>query len=78
MPSVGRRAEIEKKIYKSYEDLPLMLRVPDVASVRGVSRAGAYELAHSEGFPVLKVGSRFVIPRNNFLLRLEKQCGGEG
>ena len=43
---------MEKKIYKSYEELPLMLTVPDVASVLGVSRAGAYELAHSEGFPV--------------------------
>lgn len=46
---------MEKKVYKSYEELPLMLTVvPDMASVLGVSRAGAYELAHSEGFPVLK------------------------
>ena len=68
---------MERKVYKSYEDLPLMLTVPDVASVLGVSRAGAYELAHSEGFPVLKVGSRIVIPRDKFLLWIEKQCGGE-
>ena len=34
---------MEKKVYKSYEELPLMLTVPDVASVLGVSRAGAYE-----------------------------------
>lgn len=53
-----------------------MLTVPDVASVLGVSRAGAYELAHSEGFPVLKVGSRIVIPKDKFLLWVEKQCGG--
>ena len=56
-PYVERRTGIEKKVYKNYEELPLMLTVPDVASVLGVSRAGAYELAHSEGFPVLKVGS---------------------
>lgn len=55
-----------------------MLTVPDVASVLGVSRAGAYELAHSEGFPVLKVGSRIVIPKDKFLLWIEKQCSGEG
>ena len=32
---------MEKKVYKSYEELPLMLTVPDVASVLGVSRSGA-------------------------------------
>ena len=68
---------MEKKVYKCYEGLPLMLMVLDVASVLGVSRAGAYELAHSEGFPVLKVGSRIVIPRDKFFLWIEKQCGGE-
>ena len=69
---------MEKKVYKSYEELPLMLTVPEVASVLGVSRAGAYELAHSKGFPILKVGSRIVIPKDKFLLWIEKQCGGEG
>ena len=68
---------MEKKVYKSYEELRLMLTVPDMASVLGVSQAGAYELAHSEGFPVLKVGSRSVIPRDKFLLWIEKQCSGE-
>lgn len=68
---------MEKNIYKSYEDLPLMLTVPDVASVLVVSRVGAYELVYSEGFPVLKVGSRIVIPRDKFLLWIEKQCDGK-
>ncbi len=76
-PSVEKRTGMEKKIYKSYEDLPLMLTVPDIAAMLGVSRAGAYELAHSEGFPMLKVESRIVIPRDKFLLWIEKQCGGE-
>lgn len=68
---------MEKKVYKCYEELPLMLMVLDVASVLGVSRAGAYELAHGEGFPVLKVGSRIVIPKDKFLLWIEKQCSEE-
>lgn len=54
-----------------------MLMVPDIASVLGVRRAGAYELAHSEGFSALKVRSRIVIPKDKFLLWIEKQCGGE-
>ena len=68
---------MEKKVYKSYEELPLMPTVPDVASVLGVSRAGAYELVHRKGFPLLKVGSRIVIPRDKFLLWIDRQCGGE-
>lgn len=63
--NVERSTEKEKKVYKSYEELSLMLTVLDVASVLGVSRAGAYKLAHSEGFLVLNVGSRIVIPRDN-------------
>ena len=41
--------------YKSYDDLPLMLTVPQVAEVLGISRAGAYELVRSQGFPSLRL-----------------------
>ena len=54
--------------YKTYDDLPLMLSVPDVAKVLGISRGGAYELAHSREFPAMKLGSRIIIPRDKFLL----------
>ena len=37
--------------YTSYDELPLMLSVAEVAAVLGISRAGAYELVHSDGFP---------------------------
>ncbi|WP_242832211.1 helix-turn-helix domain-containing protein [Oscillibacter sp. 1-3] len=40
---------MEKQVYKSYDELPMLLTVSDVAAVLGVSRAGAYELARSEG-----------------------------
>ena len=35
-----------------------------VAAVLGISRAGAYELVHSEGSPALKIGSRIVVPKD--------------
>ena len=53
--------------YKSYDELPLMLSVPDIASVLGISRAGAYELVHTDGFPSLNIGSRIVIPKDRFI-----------
>ena len=53
--------------YKSYEELPLMLSVPEVAAVLGISQAGAYELVRTDGFPSLKVGSRIVVPKEKFI-----------
>lgn len=66
---------MNKSSYKNYGDLPLMLSVPDVARVLGISRAGAYELAHNKAFPSMKIGSRIIIPKEKFLLWIEKQCG---
>ena len=66
---------MNKSSYKTYDDLPLMLSVPDMAQVLGISRAGAYELAHSREFPSMKVGSRIIIPKDKFLLWIEQQCG---
>lgn len=65
---------MKEQRYKSYDELPLMLSVPEVASVLGISRAGAYELAHSAGFPSLKIGSRIVIPRDKLLAWIDAQC----
>ena len=44
-----------KTIYKSYEDLPLTLSVPEVAAALGISRAGAYELVRSDSFPKIRI-----------------------
>ena len=41
--------------YTSYDELPLMLSVAEVAAVLGISRAGAYELVHGNGFPALNL-----------------------
>ena len=58
---------MNKTKYTNYDDLPLMLPVPDVASVLGISRAGAYELVRSDGFPALRIGSRIVVPKEKFI-----------
>ena len=58
---------MKHSIYTSYDELPLMLSVTEVAAVLGISRAGAYELVHGNEFPALKIGSRIVVPRDKFL-----------
>ena len=58
---------MSKSKYTNYDDLPLMLSVPDVASALGISRAGAYELVRSDGFPSLRIGSRIIVPKGNLI-----------
>lgn len=62
--------------FKSYDELPLFLNAKTVAQVLGISMAGAYELLHQEDFPVLKIGSRLVVPKEKFLSWIESQAGG--
>ena len=62
-----------EKQYKTYDDLPLMLSVQDVSVVLGISRAGAYELVKSEGFPAMNIGSRIIVPKEEFILWIKQK-----
>lgn len=44
--------------------LPMALNAKQVAAVLGISRAGAYNLMRSEGFPTLFIGKRMVVPKD--------------
>lgn len=59
--------------YRNYNDLPLMLSVPEVAKVLGISRAGAYELVRSDSFPKIRIGNRIVVPRDKFIKWIDEQ-----
>ena len=62
--------------YHSYDDLPLFLNAELVSQVLGVSVSSAYELMHEEAFPAVRVGSRFVVPKDKFRQWVEQQTGG--
>lgn len=68
---------MKESAYKSYEDLPLFLNAELVAQVLGISLAGAYDLLHSEGFPVLKIGTRMVVPKEKFRQWVEDHTRSE-
>ena len=59
--------------YKSYQDLPLTLTAPEIGEVLGISRAAAYELVRSTGFPHMKIGTRILVPREKFLDWIDAQ-----
>lgn len=59
--------------YTSLEQLPLALSAEDVAQVLGISRANAYTLMHSKGFPTIKIGKRMTVPKDKLIAWIDKQ-----
>ncbi len=56
-------------------DTRLTLTVEEAAKLLGVSLIKGYELAHSEGFPAMRLGRKLLIPRDRFLAWLDEQAG---
>ena len=48
----------ETMTYTSLDQLPITLRADELAAVLGISRAGAYTLMRSKGFPTIFIGKR--------------------
>lgn len=69
---------MKQSVYKSYGELPLFLNSELVAKVLGVSPSSGYELMHEPDFPVLRVGSRMVVPKEKFIQWVEAHTGGAG
>ena len=63
------RIEIGTRFVTDYELVVL-------AKVLGVSPSSAYELMHEEVFPSVRIGSRFVVPKDKFQQWVERQTGG--
>ena len=47
-----------------------------VSKVLGISTADSYELMHEKDFPVLKIGSRMVVPKEEFIAWVERNTTG--
>ena len=61
--------------FKNYDDLPLMLSVPDLTDALGISRARAYKLVKSEGFPALHIGNRILVPKEELIAWIKDNIG---
>lgn len=62
--------------YTSLEQLPLALSADDVAQVLGISRANAYTLMHSKGFPTIKIGKRMTVPKDKLIEWIQTRIAG--
>ena len=68
---------MKESTYKSYDDLPLFLNADadTVAKVLGVSPSNGYELMHEPDFPVLHIGNRMVVPKEQFIQWVKERVG---
>ena len=67
---------MKKSEYRSFDDLPLFLNAETVAKVLGVSPSSGYELVHEPGFAVLRIGSRMVVRKEQFMQWVSGHTGG--
>ena len=67
---------MKAKCHNSKTTLPLFLNAEVVAMALGIAPSSAYELMHEADFPVLKVGSRIVVPKEQFIHWVEQNTGG--
>lgn len=67
---------MKTSVYKNYEELPLFLNAELVGKVLGIAPSSSYELMHEIDFPVLKVGSRMVVPKDKFIQWVEAHTQG--
>ena len=59
--------------FKNYNDLPLTSTAQEVGEALGISRAAAYELVRSKGFPHMRIGTRILVPKDKFIQWIEDQ-----
>lgn len=62
---------MSKVVYRSFEELPVLLTPEHVGAVLGVSRNIAYAVVHSKGFPAIKIGKQYRINRDKFIQWME-------
>ena len=54
---------MKKSVFTSYDELPLLLNVKQLAELLGVSDSSVYELIQKDDFPSLRIVKRIVIPK---------------
>ncbi|WP_394913248.1 Rha family transcriptional regulator [uncultured Robinsoniella sp.] len=59
----------------SLEDLPPILTVYDIRDYLQIGQRQAYELAHNDDFPVMKIGNRLLIQKSDFAEWLQRRKG---
>ena len=60
-----------------YSELPTVLNAAQLAKTLGISRAGAYNLLASKGFPTLQIGNRKLVPKEKLIRWIDENTKGK-
>ena len=60
----------------AYSELPTILNASQLAKTLGISRAGAYNLLASRGFPTLQIGNRKLVPKEKLIKWIDENTKG--
>ena len=60
----------------AYSELPTVLNANQLAKTLGISRAGAYNLLASRGFPTLQIGNRKLVPKEKLIKWIDENTKG--
>jgi excisionase family DNA binding protein len=74
MQEQNKKESQMNKLYTNYDQLPIVLNADQLALALGISRANAYQLMHSKGFPTLRIGKRMLVPKDKFLEWLDSKA----
>ena len=62
-------------IYNNFEDVPIIMSVPQAAEVLGISAVSLYKLIQNDkSFPVISIGRRKTIPKEQLTVWIYSNC----
>lgn len=65
----GQKGE---KVYKDFDEMPVMLSVPEAAEVLGISAVSLYKLIRNDNsFPVVVMGRRKSVPKEQLKIWID-------
>lgn len=63
-----------RSTFKTNEELPATLSATDISKYLGISKANSYQLMNRSDFPTLKLSKRKLVPKDKFLIWVNKEC----
>lgn len=53
----------------------VLYTVEDIQKIFGIGRTAAYQLVSAEGFPIIRINRRILIPKKKLEKWLDQNCG---
>ena len=61
------KKSVHSNAFTDFDSLPLLLDVKDISKLMKISKAGAYNLINTKGFPKCLVGKRVLVPKQKLI-----------